>query len=68
MQVQVIQHVNVIEVKEGKMAKKRKSDTAIAETLSAETRTFGYVVGNRPDDQEFPQDLLETEEVTTEVE
>jgi hypothetical protein len=50
------------------MVKKRKSNTAIAEILSTETRTFGYVVGNRPDDQEFPQDLLETEEVTTEVE
>lgn len=68
MQVQVIQHVNVTEVREDKMRQNKKSDTAIAETLSAEARTFGYVVGNRPDDQEFPQDLLETEEVTTEVE
>ncbi len=68
MQVQVIQHVNVIEVKEGKMTRKKKSDVAIAEIQSEEVRVFGYIVGNKPDDQEFPQDLLESEEVTTEVE
>jgi hypothetical protein len=50
------------------MARKKKSDAAIAEIQSEKARVFGYIVGNRPDDQEFPQDLLESEEVTTEVE
>ena len=46
------------------MTRKKKSDVAIAEIQSEEVRVFG----NKPDDQEFPQDLLESEEVTTEVE
>jgi len=50
------------------MTRKKKSDVAIAEIQSEEVRVFGYIVGNKPDDQEFPQDLLESEEVTTEVE
>ena len=59
---------NAIEDKEGKMARKKKTDVAIAETSTEHPRTFGYIVGNKPDDQEFPQDLLESEEVTAAAE
>jgi hypothetical protein len=50
------------------MARRKKTDSVVAEISSAEPRTFGYIVGNKPDDQEFPQDLLESEEVTAAAE
>jgi hypothetical protein len=50
------------------MARKKKSDSVVVETSSAEPRTFGYIVGNRPEEQEFPEDLLESEEVAVAAE
>lgn len=55
-----MERVNVIEVRENKMTKIKKTEEQIAELTSTEPRTFGYIVGNRPQEQEFPEDLLES--------